>query len=77
MERVINAGIKPTSVAELLDRDAYKARFGIGESTLCKWIRIGLSPAPMRIGRKTYWLERNVEEAFRRLGLKAQGKSWR
>lgn len=58
-----------TTISDLITRAEFKARLGIGETTLCKWVRQGVVPAPTRLGRATVWFPDAVEktlEALRR-----------
>ncbi len=53
-----------TALSNTITRAEFKAQFGIGETTLCKWIKQGVVPAPIRMGRCTVWFPDAVEKTL-------------
>ena len=61
-----------TLAEQVLTRDEVKAFFGIGETTLCKWINACRIPMPTRIGRKTVWFKESIDAAMAAMQRKSE-----
>jgi hypothetical protein len=48
-----------------------KKRFGISDSTLCKWTAIGILPQGLKIGRSRYYARDEVDERLKERGQAA------
>lgn len=47
---------------KLISAREVAAFYGISLSTLWRWINQGLLPAPIRIGRRTFWASDTLEQ---------------
>lgn len=61
-----------TTITNTISRSEFKAQLGIGETTLCKWVKQGLAPAPVRLGRTTVWFADAVEKTFEALRRRSE-----
>lgn len=50
-----------TQIDGLMSRAEVKDFFGIGETTLCSWLKRGWLPIPLRFGRATYWFRDSLD----------------
>ena len=56
----------------MISRQQLKDALGIGETTLCKWVKQGKVPAPIRIGLSTYWFDDAVEKTLETLRRRSE-----
>ena len=62
MTETINV-VKTKSLSKYLSQDELKELLGIKQlQTLLKWSRQGILPAPKKLGRRYFWVEKEVEE---------------
>ena len=57
-----------TRLVELISAAELSLEIGVTESTLFKWVKLGVFPAPLRVGlRELRWLKKTVNEHFEKL----------
>lgn len=56
----------------LMSRDEVKTYLGIGETTLCKMVKLGHLPSPIYLGRKTLWFRESIEKTLSLLKIKSE-----
>lgn len=54
--------IKNTSQSKFASAREVADFYGVGLSTVWRWLKLGLIPAPIRIGRRTLWEAADLEE---------------
>ena len=53
-----------TTLKGMITRQELKDALGIGETALCRWVKQGKVPAPVRIGKCTYWFDDAIEKTM-------------
>lgn len=56
----------------VISRKELKEFLGIGETTLCKWVKEGVIPSPTRLGRSTVWFKDSIPKIVERMKKRAE-----
>ena len=60
------------NAADVWELDDIAKKYGVAARTVQRWIRLGQFPRPIRMGRKRFWIPKQLREWMERRGEEAQ-----